>query len=159
VLIRFTRLSNERHRFEVVRDDGTRESKELETRSALMHDLAHYAVEVEAGLKESFYGRLAQGLGYDELTTTPPKSSEAMDTERVVVLIQDLHKRGDTQAPGAAEEARRIVASFGSTGSEPPRWLTPAVLARVLERLRRTQGQWRATPFHRTMELEFPPDE
>ena len=54
MLIRLTRLTNERHRLEVVRDDGTREARELETRSALPHDLVHYAVETEAGLGASF---------------------------------------------------------------------------------------------------------
>jgi hypothetical protein len=156
MLIRFTRVSNDRHRFEIVREDGTRESKELETRSALLHDLAHYAVEVEAGLKESFYGRLAQGLTYDELTTTTTEKPEALETERVVVLIQNFYRRGDMPAVNPQEEARRIAATFTATESGPPRWLTGDVLARVLERLRRVQGQWRATPFHGTMELTFP---
>jgi hypothetical protein len=156
MLIRFTRLSNDRHRFEVVRDDGTRESRELETRSTLSHDLAHYAVEVEAGLKESFYGRLAQGLTYDELTSAPPKTHEAMETERVVVLVQNTFKRGDEEPAPPAEQARRIIASFESTESKPPGWLSADVMSRAVERLRRVQGQWRATSFHRTMELEFP---
>ena len=36
MLIRLTRLTNERHRLELVRDDGTREARESETRSALL---------------------------------------------------------------------------------------------------------------------------
>src|SRR5690606_17606265 len=62
MLIRFTRLTNERHRFEIVRDDGTREAHDLETRSTLAHDLTHYAVEIEVGLRGAFYGRLASGM-------------------------------------------------------------------------------------------------
>jgi hypothetical protein len=155
MLIRFTRLSNERHRLEVVRADGTRESHELETRSTLLHDLAHYAVEVEAGLEESFYGRLAQGLTYAELTATPPKTSEAIETERVVVLVQNVHSRGDA-AVTPEGLVRKIIASFSATESPPPSWLDVDLVARVLERLRRVQGRWRATPFHRTMELAFP---
>lgn len=158
MLIRFTRLSNDRHRFEIVRNDGTREARELETRAAIPHDLAHYAVEVEAGLEESFYGRLAQGVPYDELVTMPTKT-EAMETERVVALIQNAYKRGATPATTPDEEARRIVAMFRASESAPPIWLTADFLARALERLRRVQGQWRATPFHRTLELEFPSHE
>ena len=57
MLVRFTRLTNERHRFEIVRDDNVSEARELETRSTLLHDLSHYAVEVEAGLTSSaLYG-------------------------------------------------------------------------------------------------------
>lgn len=155
MLIRFTRLSNDRHRFEIVRDDGTRESQELETRSALLHDLAHYAVEVEAGLMESFYGRLAKGLTYDELTTTP-QTPEAMQTERIVVLVQNMYKTGHAIGTTPEEEAQRIAAGFESTDSKPPSWLTADLISRVRERLRRVQGRWRATPFHRAMELDFP---
>jgi hypothetical protein len=156
MLIRFTRLSNDRHRFEIVRRDGTRESHELETRSSLLHDLAHYAVEVEAGLAESFYGRLAQGLAYAELTTTPSTTSEAMQTERVVVLLQNPYGREHAVDTAPEEEARRIAASFRATDSEPPDWLTGDFVSRARERFRRVQGRWHATPFHATMELEFP---
>jgi len=152
MLIRFTRLTNDRHRFEIVRDDGTREARELETRSALLHDLAHYAVEVEAGLSDSFYGRLAQGLTYDELTTVPMTGGEALQTEGVVVMFQGPTEFGAD--PEAA--ARRIIAGFAATDREPPKWVTADFVARARERLRRVRGQWRATPFHQTMELEFP---
>ncbi|HEX5048951.1 MAG TPA: hypothetical protein VFX89_17700 [Gammaproteobacteria bacterium] len=152
MLIRFTRLTNDRHRFEIVRDDGTREARELETRSALEHDLAHYAVELEAGLSESFYGRLAQGITYDELTTVPMISGEALQTEGVVVRFQDSPEFGSDPE----RCVREIVSGFAAMGREPPTWVTADFVARARERLRRVRGLWRATPFHRTMELEFP---
>jgi len=157
MLVHLTRLTNERHRLEVVRDDGTREAKDLETRSALLHDLVHYAVETEAGLKSSFYGRLAGGDTYEALSTMPSGDAEAMQTEAVVARIQGIAK--DDAWPGAdAEEiARSITAGFHSLGVEPPAWLTGDLIVRVRERLRRVQGQWRATAFHQTLVLEFPP--
>jgi len=157
MLIRLTRLSNERHRFEFVRDDGTRESHELETRSTLLHDLAHYAVEVEAGLKEAFYGRLARGLTYSQLSTMPAQSPEALQTELVVVQIQNTYKHGfDAPETNSHDASKRIVASFGFGGSEPPDWLTEELVDRARKRLRSVQGRWRSTPFHQTMELRFP---
>jgi hypothetical protein len=153
MLIRFTRLTNDRHRFEIVRDDGTREAHDLETRSTLAHDLAHYAVELEAGLRHSFYGRLAGGTTYAELTTTPMQGAEPLQTERVVVMLQSTHKGVDQ---GPAELAAKIAAGFAGTADEPPSWLTAELLSRMIERLRRVQGQWRATPFHQTLELELP---
>ncbi len=153
MLIRFTRLTNERHRFEIVRDDGTREAHELETRSALIHDLAHYAVEAEARLEESFYGRLAQGIPYSELIDTPPNGREALDTEAVVAMLQGTVKVAQTDP---VEFTEKIKGGFGALGQEPPGWLTGDFMARALDRLRRVHGQWRATTFHRTMELEFP---
>ncbi|HEX5051990.1 MAG TPA: hypothetical protein VFZ65_09475, partial [Planctomycetota bacterium] len=67
LLVRLTRTSPTHHRMEIVRDDGTREQHELETRSCLLHDLVHFAVETEAALGNSFYGRLAHGVAYAAL--------------------------------------------------------------------------------------------
>ena len=156
MLIRLTRLTNERHRFEVVRDDGTREAHELETRSALPHDLVHYAVESEAGLNASFYGRLASGTTYAGLMTEPATSPEAMQTEQVVARIQGATKNDTWSSVDPESFARSFAADSRSLGHEPPAWLTADLIVRVRERLRRVQGQWRATPFHQTLQLEFP---
>jgi hypothetical protein len=156
MLIRFTRLTNDRHRFEVVRNDGTSEAHELETRSALAHDLAHYAVEVEGGLRQSFYGRLASGTTYAELTTMSPEGREAMETERVVVMLQDAFKTTDRGKPDPQRILSKLASIFDSTADDCPAWLTGDSMARMIERLRRVQGQWRATPFHETLELKFP---
>ena len=154
--ILLTRLTNERHRFELVRDDGTREARELETRSALLHDLVHYAVETEAGLEGSFYGRLASGLTYDALTAVPPADREALQTEAVVARLQGIAKNDTWPAVDPAAVAEMVAAGFRSLGDEPPAWLSGDLIARVRELLRRVQGQWRATPFHQTLVLEFP---
>ena len=37
----------------------------------------------------------------------------------------------------------------------PPRWLSGAFIDAVRERMRRLEGQWKATPFGETMELVF----
>lgn len=156
MLIRFTRLTNERHRVEFVRDDGTRETHEMETRSALLHDLVHYAVESEAGLTASFYGRLAAGETYEGLLASPPPDAEAMQTEGVVGRIQGIAKNDSWSSFEPASLAAAIAAGSRALGAEPPAWLTADLLVRVRERLRRVQGQWRATPFHQTLTLEFP---
>src|SRR3954454_19930968 len=44
----FRKLSDERHTLEIVREDGRREEVDCETRSLLVHDLLHLAVESEA---------------------------------------------------------------------------------------------------------------
>jgi hypothetical protein len=154
--IRLTRLTNEHHRLEVVRDDGTHEARELETRSALPHDLVHYAVEIEAGLDASFYGRLARGETYEALMTEPSGSPEALQTEVVVARIQGVAKNDTWSGVDPESFAASIVAGFRSLGHEPPAWLTGELIVRVRERLRRVQGQWRATPFHQALVLAFP---
>ena len=154
--IRLTRLTNERHRLEVVRDDGTREARELQTRSALLHDLVHYAIETEAGLNASFYGRMARGETYEALMTEPSGDAEAMQTEAVVASVQGVAKNDTWSGVDAERFAASIAAGFRSLGHEPPPWLTGELLVRVRERFRRVQGQWRATPFHETLVLLFP---
>jgi len=154
--IRLTRLTNERHLLELVRDDGTREARELETRSALLHDLVHYAVETEAGLTASFYGLLASGKTYEALTAEPSQDPEAMQTEAVVGRIQGMAKNDSWGDMDPEALAQSLIAGFRSVGHEPPAWLSGDLIVRVRERFRRVQGQWRATPFHQTLALEFP---
>ena len=156
MLIRLTRLTNERHRLELVRDDGTREARELETRSALLHDLVHYAVETEAGLTASFFGQLAAGKTYESLTAEPSGDPEAMQTEAVVGRIQGFAKNDAWSEVEPDAFAESIAAGFRAVGHEPPVWLTGDLIVRVRERFRRVQGRWRATPFHRALELDFP---
>jgi len=156
MLIRLTRLTNERHRLEFVRDDGTSEARELETRSALLHDLVHYAVETEAGLEASFYGQLAGGKTYEALTAEPSDDAEAMQTEAVVARIQGLAKNDAWSRVDPGSVAESIAAGFRALQSTPPTWLTADLIDRVRDRLRRVQGRWRATPFHQTLELDFP---
>ena len=153
--IRFTRLTNERHRLEFIRADGTSETHELETRSTLLHDLVHFAVETEAQPKASFYGRLASGTTYETLLIEPPTSPEAMQTEVVVGRIQGIAKNDAWSGIDPISLAESMAASFRAVGQEPPVWLTGELLVRVRERLRRVQGQWRATPFRQTLALEF----
>ena len=154
--IRLTRLTNERHRLELVRDDGTREAHELETRSALLHDLVHYAVETEAGLTASFYGQLASGKTYEALTAEPSGDPEAMQTEAVVGRLQGMAKTDKWSDIDPDALAQSLIAGFGSVGHEPPAWLSGDLIVRVRERFRRVHGRWRATPFHQTLALEFP---
>jgi hypothetical protein len=147
--IRLTRLTEARHRFEAIRPDGGVEMRELETRSFLLHDLIHYAVESEAKLRDSFYGPVGRGGDYDR--TGAPMAGEAMQTERVVAALQGAIK-GEVEPQAFVARFREVSDQIGS---RTPDWLTPDLITRALERLRQVQGRWRATPFGEVMELEF----
>ena len=121
-----------------------------ETKSLLLHDLVHFAVESEAGLREAFYGSVARGGNYD----AEPWTDEAREAESVVGPLQGALK-GVVDSDAFVTRFRAAQQSIGSTA---PAWLTPELIARVLERLHQLQGQWRATPFGETMELSFPLD-
>lgn len=143
-----TKLTDRSHRFEVVRDDGSREEAELETRSLLLHDLVHYAVEAEARLERAFFGCLAAGTPLAELQQRPypAEGTELALAETLVGPLQTLFNGGATRA-GYLEHGR----------AKYPDLVDDAFVDAVLERLRRLVGEWRATPFGRTLELAWPP--
>src|SRR5262249_11727418 len=133
------------------RPNGDVEMLELETHSTLVHDFVHFALESEAGLKNSFYGQLARGAGYDSMAIAGPETPEGTKTEMVVGILQGPIR--DELDPVAFVE--KLKAVWKTIGREPPEWLTPDVIAGAVRRFRAVYGRWRATPFGEAMELEF----
>jgi hypothetical protein len=154
------KTSDDRHGLEIIRDDGGRERVECETRSYLLHDLLHYAVECEAGLTRGFWGALAAGepLGQTNLRdTAPSRVGVPVDPERAAIeqIVGALH--GSTKGLSAAELAAGMRRFAESLGQPLPAWLTEAFILAVQERLRQLVGRWRATRYRETMELDWPP--
>lgn len=155
LVVRLTRISNDRHLLEYVQPDGFGEAIEMETRGGLAHDLTHFALETEAGLKGSFYGLLAKVGGYRELTLAAGSlGGEAVQTESVVGPLQVALK--DPPTLDADAFVAHIAEVREDMGYEPIRWLTPDLIRRAAERFRQLEGRWKATPFGQTMELRFP---
>jgi hypothetical protein len=153
--LRFTRLSDEAHRFEYRRSDGSGEALELETAGVLFHDLLHFAVETEAGLSGSFYGLVARIGGYAELCVNGGAAlgGEIAITERVVAALAEAVRHADMDARALVDQAR---ADFELYGERAPRWLTADFIAKVGERMRDLENRWRATPTGESLELRFP---
>ncbi len=155
--IRLTKLDDRRHALEIERDDRSRERVELETRSSLHHDLTHFAVEQAAGMQHGFFGSLAAGKTLAELSGSGPAAPEytgaMLAIERAVAVLQGMAK--SDEPPGVVYE--RIVALLAAQEASPPAWFTRALVADVHERLRRLLGQWKATPYGKTMELPWTP--
>ena len=152
--LRLTRISPTHHRFEYRRPDGTGEAIEMETRSLLFHDLLHFAVESEAGLKGSFYGILGKIGGYEELSVTGGAAlgGEIAITERVVGALTGALQQEDLDADDFVSQVSEYL---DISDERAPRWFTPAFIAAVRERMRQLMGRWKATPFGETMELVF----
>ena len=147
--IELTKLSNERHRLDVVRDDGSRDGAELESRSLLLHDLVHYAVEAEAGITDGFWGLLAAGhdlRALSEATMDAPLGPGIALAEHLVGPMQSLWN-------GRLDEARYL--EMGARIA--PDIVDASFVARTRERLRQLQGHWRATAYRQRMPLEWPP--
>ena len=149
--IRLTKLNDARHALEIERA-GERERIELETRSTLHHDLTHLAVEEAAGLDHGFFGALASGKSLAELRAPAEEyAAPMMEIERAVVVLQQLCKVDEDPAALHA----RIRASLALQDAVSPEWFTVELVTAVRERLRRLLGQWRATPYAATLELEW----
>ena len=154
LVVRFTRTSPSRHRIDIVRDGWVEESRELETRSTLVHDFVHFAVETEARLSHSFYGLLARGVGYAGLTDANELAShgaEILATEMVVGALQGALKEQLDPDRFVAE----FTAALRSMDAAPPVWLDADLVRRVAERMRRITGEWRKKRFGETLELRF----
>jgi hypothetical protein len=148
-----TRITNDRHRFEARRADGSTESVELETKSCLLHDLVHFAIESEAGLRRAFYGLLQSGVRYDALQhdVLPADAIELWQAEQVVGPLQTAWR----QALDAKAFVARLRDYDAAVARESPPWLDEHVVTRACERLRQLDGRWRATAFGDSMELCF----
>lgn len=147
--ILMTRTNPDRHRFAIIRNDGSTESVDLETHSMLVHDLVHYAVEMEVPFREGFYGLLAQGKTLSQLsdTTQPwPEGTEIAAAESLVGPLQSMLKNGDFNA----DDAR---AKFEGYRKDPP---ALELLVRIGQRFRSVLGRYKATRFGDTLELEWP---
>lgn len=154
--IRLTKQSDRRHRLELVRDGRVAEGVELETRSTLLHDLAHHAVESAAGLDAGFFGLLARGHTLEELSDRSGLSYEErfpglMEVEQVVGALHAL-------ARGAAspEDAWKVFERWQAVLDRPaPAWVTPEVLRDAARRLRASKGHWASLGPGESMELEW----
>lgn len=151
----FTRTSPTYHRFEYRRPDGTGEAIEMETRSLLFHDLLHFAVELEAGLRGSFYGILAKIGGYEELRVAGGMAlgGEIAITERVVGALTGALSREGLDADAFVNQITEFLSLYDEGA---PRWLTRDFVLKVRECMRQLEARWKATPFGETMELAFP---
>jgi hypothetical protein len=135
-----TKLTSERHRLEVLG-----QSVELETRSFLVHDFVHFAVERAAGLKRGFYGSLAAGVPLSELNDREkkwPEGSELALAESVVGPMQSL-VQGRLEPQLFLEHVKAPFVDL-------------EFIARVQQHFDALRGEWKATPWRGQMSLEWP---
>jgi hypothetical protein len=153
--IAFRKISDERHVLEIRREDGRAEQVECETRSLLVHDLLHYAVESEAGLEGGFWGNLARGRTLADMNDRTGKAMEADGPEMAVIerLVGVLSSAVKGRSP--AEMMAGLHSYAEAMGALLPEWLTEAFVAVLQERMRHLMGHWRATPCGGSMDLDW----
>jgi hypothetical protein len=159
VRILFRKIPGERqHELAIVRSDGRRESLLCETRSVLMHDFIHYAVESAAGIEAGFWGLLARGRTLAEMNDRAglPSAEEAAEMATVERFVGALS--GAAKEVPAAELVAGLRRYAGAMDAAVPRWLTEAVVVDAQERLRGLIGAWRAAAAGAAVVLEWPPN-
>ena len=140
----FVKLSDDRHCVRVERSDGTGESVELESRSFLRHDLAHFAVEVELTLSEGVWGSVARG---GSLAGSGLDGADMTLAETVSGPMQTLMRTN-----ASAAEIHDVLTRIA------PQVASPRLAERLHARARSLAGHWAATPYGGEMELEWPDD-
>lgn len=144
------------HTLEIRRPRGATETIACDTRSFLLHDLLHYAVETEAGLEGGFWGLLASGKTLADMADRSGAAlAEAhpglMEIERVVGWLTGVAKGVPADALLA-----QLAHNDGVPGFSLPAWVDAPYITAVQARMRALLGQWRATPFGGTMRLSYP---
>lgn len=141
--ISFQSLTPRTHALEVARDDGSTESAELETRSLLLHDFVHLAVEQEARLRHGFWGLVADGASLADLRLDDTAHRDLITAETLVGPMQAVwHQRYN---------AEDYVNRLGT----PHPFVGEPFVQRVLARIRALDGQWRSTPFGHAMQVVY----
>jgi len=150
VLVRFTKVSDDTHRFSVTTKNGSQSSAELVSRSFLLHDFVHLALETEAALGEGFYGLLARDVSFEELNQRGSG-----------FLTRDLELAEALTGPmQAVQQGRFSKEDYVLQLSHlAPSLVTTEFVTHVLERLRRLMGHYRSLDYGETMEVKFEQDE
>lgn len=146
MLIAFTPRTPTHHELSVRRNNGSVDSVLLETRSYLVHDLAHLAVEAEAGLARGVWGTVAAGVRLDALRREldDPGADELWAAERLAALLQ-------SHWGGRLDEGRYLELVRGMGGR-----VDDGFPARAMARMRALWGHWRSTRHGTAMEVTWP---
>lgn len=142
--IRFRKLSDQQHSVSVLRRNGSRDVAQLDTRSFLRHDLAHYAVERELPIAKGYWGSVAAGAGLDGAGIDGPDAELA---ESLAGPVQTLMR-----IEAGTDDYLKVLARVtpGAASAE--------LASRIQESIRQLRGHWRATPFGGEMCLDWPDD-
>ena len=159
MLVHITKRTDGGALLRCARGDGSSTWQKQQPRRAAffpLHDLTHYAVEVELGLGSGFYGLIARGWDIDDTTGNGPRGP--LPTEAIVVehLVGQLDLERTTGVTWTAAELNAHAAEYFRQRSLPtPRALTDADLTRIRARLRDLYARWGALRPGDTLELSF----
>jgi len=142
-----------------IREDGSATWQRQHGRTAAffpLHDLTHFAIETELGLRRAFYGLIAAGWDIEETTGKSPRGAvppEALAVERLVGAF-DLERAGSV-AWDVSELNEHCCGPAVESGQRLPRPLDENDLARIRSRIGELLARWATLPTGDTLELSF----
>jgi hypothetical protein len=121
-----------------------------------LHDLTHYAVETILGVRDGFFGLVAQGWDIEDTTGKGARGSLPPDAVVVEHLVGFLDVERATAAEWSAADYAEQLASAGVVLSPPMRRvLTDDALARIRELRRDLFARWMGVSAGETLQLAF----
>lgn len=158
-ILAFSKTRNGRPVLSVTRRDG---SVAWQKQHAFfpVHDLTHYAIETTLGLREAFWGMMADGWEFGDFGTPWPRGPmpnvpEALLAEVSAGWFDSLGRSIESDEAGAAELNAHIEAYFRQHGLAPPRTITEGELARIRAMRAELAARWHALGPREAMELPF----
>ncbi len=150
--IEFKKISAERASLRCRRPDGSATWSRVQAFFPL-HDLTHFAVESELGLRQGFFGLIASG--WDLSDFTQPGVAARLPAEGIVVenIVGTVERLGEELT--AADFAGALADSLAGQNLPPYRTLGDEELKRIREKRAALIAQWRALPVGETLRLEF----
>lgn len=142
-----------------VRPDGTETWQKQQGKSAAffpLHDLTHFAVETELGVRNAFYGLIAQGWSIEDTTGKGSRGALPPDALFIENVVGTLDTERASGSRWTAEEFNESTTRFAANGGRiVPRPLTDDEIARVRKRRAELFAQWQELPPGQTLELHF----
>jgi hypothetical protein len=159
VLIQITKRTDGNTVLKCVRADGSETWQKQEGKNAAFfarHDLTHYVVESELGVRTAFFGLIADGWSIDETGQRGVAAKLPVDAVFVENVVGTLDSERASGSRWTADEFNENTARFAANGGRPvPRKLTDDELARIRKRRAELFAQWAELKSGDTMELTF----
>src|SRR5262245_30578485 len=153
--IQFSRGKDKKDVLSIVRSDGSR-SWQHQQPGIPAHDLTHYAVESELGLRDAFFGLVAKGWDITRLTDRDVRSMlplEGLWAEFVVGLIQT--ERLASEPLSADEFNDMLTKELRNRGLVYDRRITEDELFRIRRTFMDIYSSWRLLKPSESITLEF----
>lgn len=142
-----------------VRADGTETWQKQQGGHAAFfsrHDLTHYAVESELGIRTAFFGLIASGWSIDATGQRGVAAKLPPDAIFVENVVGTLDTERASGSRWTAEEFNENTARFAANGGRAkPRNLTDDELVRIRKRRAELFADWSALEPGRSLELTF----